>query len=88
VLAVGELTAQGGTMARARWSDLDPPRRRLILIGAALESGLKIAVLIDLVRRPPRDVRGSKPLWAVAIVVINSAGVVPIGYLVYGRHRA
>ena len=84
---MGELTAQSGTMARARWSDLDPRRRRLILIGAAVEGGLKIAALIDLARRPARDVRGSKPLWAAAITVINSAGAVPIGYWVYGRRR-
>lgn len=80
VLAVGKLTAQGDSMARARWSDLDPRRRPLILIGAAVEGGLKIAALIDLARRPARDVRGSKPLWAAAIAVINLAGAVPIGY--------
>jgi len=88
VLAVGELTAESGTMARSRWRDLDPRRRRLILVCAAVEGGLKIAALIDLARRPAQDVRGSKPLWAVAIAVINSAGVVPIGYWVYGRRRS
>jgi hypothetical protein len=88
VLAVGDLTEQGDTMARARWNDLDPRRRRLVLIGAAVEGSMKIAALIDLARRPARDVRGSKRLWALAIAVINSAGVVPIGYWVYGRRRA
>jgi len=39
-------------MARSRWSDLDPRRRRLILIGATVEGGLKIAALIDLARAP------------------------------------
>ena len=75
-------------MARSRWSDLDLRLRCFILIGATVEGGLKIAALIDLARRPARDVRGSKPLWAAAITVINSAGAVPIGYWVYGRRRA
>jgi hypothetical protein len=38
VLAVGDLTEQGDTMARARWNDLDPRRRRLLLIGAAVDA--------------------------------------------------
>jgi hypothetical protein len=44
--------------------------------------------LIDLVRRPSEEVHGSKPLWATAIVLINSVGVVPIAYFANGRQRA
>jgi hypothetical protein len=76
------ITAEGGGRSA------NTRRRRPILIGAAVEGGLKIAALIDLARRPAQDVRGSKRLWALAIAVINSAGVVPIGYWVYGRGRA
>jgi hypothetical protein len=36
-------------------------------------------------RRPTADVRGSKARWATAIVVVNSAGAVPIGYFLVGR---
>jgi hypothetical protein len=38
-------------------------------------------------RRPSEEVRGSKPSWAAAIVLINSVGVVPIAYFAYGRWR-
>ncbi|MGI8682767.1 MAG: hypothetical protein ACR2JO_11710 [Mycobacteriales bacterium] len=71
-------------MAKKRWSDLTPGSRRLIMIGGAIEGVLKTAALVDLVHRPTEEVRGSKPLWAAAIVLINSVGVVPITYFAYG----
>lgn len=58
------------------------------MIGGASEGVLKTAALVDLVRRQAEDVRGSKPLWAAAIVLINSVGAVPIAYFAYGRRRA
>jgi hypothetical protein len=70
-----------------RWSDLSPRSRRVILIGGAFEGVLKAAALADLVRRPREEVRGSKSLWAAAIVLVNSVGAVPIAYFVYGRQR-
>lgn len=78
---------QSGSVAKKRWSDLSPRSRRLILIGGAFEGVLKTAALVDLVRRPSEEVRGSKPLWAAGIVLINSVGAVPIAYFVYGRQR-
>jgi len=54
-------------------------------MGGAIEGVLKTAALVDLVHRPSEEVRGSKPLWAAAIVLINSVGVVPITYFAYGR---
>jgi hypothetical protein len=55
-----------------------------VFVGA-VEAGLKIAALIDLARRPARQVRGSKRWWAVAITFINAAGAVPIVYFLRGR---
>jgi hypothetical protein len=75
-------------VAKKHWSDLSPRIRRLILIGGAFEGVLKTAALVDLARRPSEEVRGSKPSWAAAIVLINSVGVVPIAYLAYGRQRS
>jgi hypothetical protein len=75
-------------VTRPRWSDLDPRVRRLVLVGAGAEGLLKVAALIDLARRPADQVRGSKPLWAVAIVLVNSAGAVPVLYYTRGRHPA
>ena len=55
------------------------------MLGGAVEAGLKIAALIDLAQRPARDVRGSKPVWAAAIALVNAAGAVPIAYFLRGR---
>lgn len=74
-------------MPKKRWSELSERTRRLIIAGAAFETVLKVVALVDLIRRPAGQVRGSKARWAAAVVLINSLGVVPIVYLVYGRHR-
>lgn len=75
-------------MARKRWGELDAGTRRLLVAGAVIEGTLKLAALIDLARRPAADVRGSKLKWALAIVLINSVGAVPITYFVRGRRHA
>lgn len=72
-------------MARRKWDELSPRARRLIIVGAAFEGALKVAALVDLVRRPAAEVRGSKAGWAVAIALVNSVGAVPIVYFTYGR---
>lgn len=73
-------------MARKiRWSDLSPRTRKLILAGATAEGMLKIAALRDLRRRPADRVRGRKGVWAVALVLVNSAGALPVAYFRYGR---
>jgi hypothetical protein len=69
-----------------RWSDLSPRARGLLTAGAAAETGLKAAVLIDLRRRPASLVRGPKRLWALAMIV-NSAGLIPACYFLFGRRR-
>ncbi len=71
----------------SKWSDLSPRTRWLIIGGAAAEAGLKVAVLVDLRRRPASEIRGSKRLWASAMIV-NSAGLLPITYFVFGRRRS
>jgi hypothetical protein len=73
-------------MAR-RWSDLSGRSRRLIIAAAISEAILKTAVLIDLKRRPASQIRGSKRTWIVAAVLVNSAGLGPLSYFVFGRRR-
>jgi hypothetical protein len=68
-----------------RWSDLSERTRRWILIGTAVEGALKIAALVDLRRRPAREIRGRKWIWATVITLANSAGLVPISYFLVGR---
>jgi hypothetical protein len=75
-------------MARMRWNELDPRMRQAILIAGAAEAGLKLGALLDLLQRPAQEVRGSKPAWALALVLVNSVGVLPIVYFLRGRQRA
>ncbi len=70
---------------KKRWDELSPRSRQLIITLATVEGALKIAALTDLARRPPDEVRGSKTKWVVAIVLVNSAGVLPIYYFARGR---
>jgi hypothetical protein len=70
-----------------RWSGMSEDKRRLLVVLGAIEGLLKLAALIDLKRRPASQVRGKKWLWATAVTVISSAGVVPISYFLFGRRR-
>ena len=69
-----------------RWGDLSERNRRIITVVVIVEAALKAWMLLDLKRRPADEVRGSKRLWAFSSVV-NSAGVVPLSYFVFGRRR-
>lgn len=73
-------------MAR-RWSDLSERSRRLIIATAIGEAILKAAVLIDIRGRPASQIRGSKRMWIVAAVLLNSAGVGSLSYFAFGRRR-
>jgi Phospholipase_D-nuclease N-terminal len=73
-------------MARSS-SDLSDRSRRLIIAAAITEAILKTAVVIDIRRRPASQIRGSKRIWIVAAVLVNSAGVGPLSYFAFGRRR-
>jgi Phospholipase_D-nuclease N-terminal len=73
---------------RRKWDDLEPRTRRLLIAAGAIEGVLKIAALVDLARRPPNEVRGSKGTWAAAVIFLNALGTVPIAYFVWGRKPA
>jgi hypothetical protein len=73
-------------MARKkRWNELSLRTRRLIIVAATFDGLFKIAALIDLARRPVDEVRGSRAKWATAIVLVNSAGALPLYYFARGR---
>lgn len=73
--------------AGRRWSDLSPRTRKLIIVGAVAESALKAVALVDLKRRPASEVRGPKWAWIPGLTVVNSAGILPLAYLLRGRHK-
>ena len=72
---------------RRQWSDLSERRRRLLITAGLVEGILKVAALIDLRRRPASQIRGPKWMWASAVTVVSSAGILPISYFVFGRRR-
>ncbi|HEY1916894.1 MAG TPA: hypothetical protein VGH27_15095 [Streptosporangiaceae bacterium] len=70
-----------------RWSDLSSRTRKLIVGAGAIEAILKTVVLIDIRRRPASQIRGSKRLWVVAALLVNSAGLGSLSYLLFGRRQ-
>jgi hypothetical protein len=74
-----------GVVAR-RWSDLSQQQHFMIIVGVAVEGVLKLAMLLDLRRRPAEQVKGPKWAWATS-ALINTAGVAPLAYFVVGRKR-
>jgi hypothetical protein len=73
--------------AKRTWSDLDERTRMLIITAAVAEGILKVVALIDIKRRPASQIRGPKWLWTPVVAVVNSAGVLPVSYFVFGRRR-
>jgi hypothetical protein len=69
-------------MRRKKWSDLSPTQQRLIAAMAVMEVVVTTAAVADLVRRPADQVRGSKAVWAVGMLV---QPVGPLAYLGLGR---
>lgn len=76
--------ANDDTEAMSR-KPLDPRLRVPIAVAAAIQIALTGAALLDIRRRDPNAIRGSKKAWTAASFV-NFLG--PIAYFVYGRRRA
>jgi hypothetical protein len=74
-------------MPKRRWSDLSERTRRLLVAAAVADGALRIAALVDIKRRPEGQIRGRKQVWAALVAIVNSAGLVPISYFVFGRRR-
>lgn len=69
-----------------RWSDLSPGTRKTIIVVGAAEAALKAVAAIDIKRRPADLIRGPKWAWLAGLVV-NTAGVIPLSYFIFGRRR-
>ena len=74
-------------MPPPQWSDLSERTRKLIIAAAVVDVTLRVAALVDIKRRPASQIRGRKPLWAAVVAVVNSAGVLPVSYFLFGRRR-
>jgi hypothetical protein len=75
-------------MARKKWSDLSPRARGLIIVAGVADAMLKTAALIDISRRPASQIRGPKWAWVPVVLIVNSAGAVPLSYFAFGRRPA
>lgn len=69
-------------MAKKKWSELSGPQQAATVAVSTVELVLTAIALVDLVKRPPEQIRGTKGLWAVG-VFIQPVG--PIAYLMVGR---
>jgi hypothetical protein len=72
-------------MAKKHWSDLSDRTRTLLLAAAAADAALRAAALVDIKRRPADQIRGRKWMWATAVTLVNSAGVIPVSYFILAR---
>jgi len=70
-----------------QWSDLSRGQRTAVVLGGAADLTLKALMVRDLRRRPADQVRGPKQAW-FASTLLGSAGLVQIGYFLFGRRRA
>lgn len=73
--------------ARQKWDELSPARKRVLVAVGVVDAGMRAWALLDLRNRPADEVNGPKPAWALAITVVNSGGVLPAVYLLFGRRR-
>jgi hypothetical protein len=71
-------------MPKQKWSALSERTRRLIIVAGVAEASLKVAMLIDIKRRPASLIRGPKWLWT-PIAFVNFFG--PVSYFAFGRRR-
>lgn len=72
---------------RTRWQDLSPNRRRMIIAVGAADLGLRLVALVDVIKSPQSAIHGPKAMWIALLTAVNSAGVLPSAYLIWGRRR-
>jgi hypothetical protein len=67
---------------KKRWEDLSSGQRAAVVLASTVEVVLTTVALVDLARRPSRQVRGTKLRW-VLLCFVQPVG--PIAYLTLGR---
>ena len=71
-------------MQKKRWQDLTRSQHWAIMIAGVIQVTLLVTALVDIRRRPPGGINGSKRRWTAALF-INFIG--PIAYFLFGRKR-
>lgn len=73
--------------AKQKWDDLSPAAKQVVISLAVTDVVFRAIALFDVARRPAKQVKGNKTAWALALTLLNTVGVLPLGYLLFGRHR-
>ncbi|HEU4347487.1 MAG TPA: PLD nuclease N-terminal domain-containing protein [Actinoplanes sp.] len=84
-VAVRNNSARGRAQtARQKWAEMPRWQQVATFVMSAAEIVLTTTAAVDLARRPRRQVRGPKALWAMGFSVQPFG---PIAYLALGRRR-
>jgi len=70
---------------KKRFQDLPPVARAALGILGVIDIGLRVYALVDIAKRPDDQIEGPKEVWVPALAVVNSAGLLPLAYLKWGR---
>ncbi len=73
---------------REQWERMSAAERGGFVALATVDLALRAWALVDLARRPEEQVHGRKWWWGAGLSVVNSAGVLPASYLLWGRRAA
>jgi len=71
----------------ARFENLPKPVRGALWVGGVLDAILRAYALVDVARRDPSEINGPKEVWVPALTLVNSVGLLPAAYLLWGRKR-
>ena len=71
-------------MTKRSWSEISPIGRKFIIVAGVVQVGLFIAAQVDLARRRPEEVVGSKARWRI-LAFFNFIG--PAMYFWRGRRK-
>ncbi|NHB84785.1 hypothetical protein G7085_09695 [Tessaracoccus sp. HDW20] len=52
-----------------------------------LDAVLRAYALVDVARRDQSTINGPKEVWVPALTLVNSVGILPTAYLLWGRKR-
>ena len=70
-----------------KFTDLPTPIRAGLVTLVGVDAALRFWALKDVRSRRQSEVNGSKKLWTLGLAFVNSAGALPVAYLVKGRRK-
>ena len=74
-------------MAKKKWKDLSNQQKGVVVATTAVDMGLHTWAGRDLASRTQEEINGPKWAWGLGLGVVNSVGILPAVYLIWGRKR-